>query len=456
MKIRIDFVSKLFNKLKTRFLNFDVRNKKLILTSVSSLGTKFITVIVSLISLPLTYNYLDSERFGVMVTIVSLLGTLNFLDFGLGFGLQNRWPEYDKDDNGTTGKKAISSVFFFLVFIGIALLIFAFITYHFIDLSKIFYLKNPKNTLIEETRNATTVFFLITAITFPFTIVQKVQIGSQEGYITNSWIGIANICSLIFLILFTYLKLSIGFIVFALYGITNGFVIINFIVFFFYQNKEYIPNWNFFELSYIKKSLYDGLVYLVQQFSSTLLLLSNNILLAKYCGAEVVGDYNIGFKLMTLFLIPMEATSPYLLPAYNDALEKNELSWIQKTLKMYLWMSFIYALLIFLGIFLGGGFIIKIWMNRSGLLNYYDLLSFGVLASSTVFIFYSSYIMLSKRFIFISLKIYPIAVIVSICLKWVLVNKFQMQGINYAQTIGLTLFFLIPSLYILYKNKYLK
>jgi len=36
---------------------------------------------------------LNAERFGVMMTIVSLVASLGFADLGLGFGLQNRWAE---------------------------------------------------------------------------------------------------------------------------------------------------------------------------------------------------------------------------------------------------------------------------------------------------------------------------------------------------------------------------
>ena len=53
------------------------------ITASSSFVTKALNVLISFLSVPLTVHYLGAERYGVWLTISSLLTWMSMTDFGL-------------------------------------------------------------------------------------------------------------------------------------------------------------------------------------------------------------------------------------------------------------------------------------------------------------------------------------------------------------------------------------
>jgi O-antigen/teichoic acid export membrane protein len=431
------------------------RNRRILYTAISSLGARSVTILVSLLSVPLTYNYLNAERFGAMMTIVSLVGTVSFADFGIGFGLQNRWAELSMDETGLKIRKAISTVFYFLLGIAFLLGFIGLFLYSFVDLSGIFKIKASDYAFVKEINDSALAFFLLTAISFPFSIVQKIQIGKQEGYLTNIWNICANVLSLILLLIFTYLKLGIPFIIIALYGVNNLFIVVNYIYEFYFKHRDLIPQFSLFDFVFLKNIIKDGLVFLINQIGAMVLNTSNNLFLANYHGAASVGLLNIGLKLIALFSIPLEATAPYFLPALNDAFAQNDLQWLKKAFKKYFQLISIYSVLTFLFMSLLGGYLVDFWMGKQDLISQSDMLAFAFFTLANVFIYFISYSMLSSRFIFFLAKIYPITVLIITLIKWFVVPEYSIAGVLYTQSVLLILLFVIPSLIKLKNNNLL-
>jgi O-antigen/teichoic acid export membrane protein len=195
--IKIILKNKIYQRFFASESNESVRNKALFFSAISSLGSRGISVMITMVSIPLTYNYLNSERFGVMMTIVSLVTSVSFSDFGVGFSLQNRWSLFQ--NNLFEQKKAVSTIFFFQLFISINLLIFALVIYRNFDISTFFKVDRSNSNLIREINISTLVFFIFTALSLPFSIVQKIQLGRQKGYLINIWNICSNISSLLLL-----------------------------------------------------------------------------------------------------------------------------------------------------------------------------------------------------------------------------------------------------------------
>ena len=50
---------------------------------------KGLSVLVGLIMVPMTINFLDETRYGIWITLSSVIAWMSFLDIGLGHGLRN-------------------------------------------------------------------------------------------------------------------------------------------------------------------------------------------------------------------------------------------------------------------------------------------------------------------------------------------------------------------------------
>ncbi len=64
------------------------RYRRATLTTVTSVISKGIGILTAFITVPLTLTYLGTERYGLWMTISSVIVMLGFADFGLGDGLK--------------------------------------------------------------------------------------------------------------------------------------------------------------------------------------------------------------------------------------------------------------------------------------------------------------------------------------------------------------------------------
>src|ERR1019366_5170850 len=65
------------------------RERAIRLTVAASAGAKGVSAVCTLLQVPLALHYLGTEAYGFWVTLFSIVIVLNFVDFGLGAGMQN-------------------------------------------------------------------------------------------------------------------------------------------------------------------------------------------------------------------------------------------------------------------------------------------------------------------------------------------------------------------------------
>ena len=431
------------------------RGTRFFTSVISAFGARLVSALIAFLSLPLTYNYLQGERFGILAAIVTIIGSLGFADLGLGFGLQNRWAEYSADLSGLKKRQAISSVFFFLCLVGGLIASVATFLLFFGNLSTAISFKESDQLLKQEATHGIYVLLMATAFTFPFSIVQKIQNAKLEGYKTNLWTTAGSVSSLACLIVATQCNQGIPVIILATHGVNSACIVINFLMEFVYLKKEPFPSVALVQKQMIVSSLKDGLTYLALQISSTLLVTSNSYLLAKHHSFIDVGKSEVGFKLISLFLIPMEASAGYYLVGLNDAVAKQEKTTQRKAVKIYFAATVIFSILVLTGVFCTGNLVLDRWIGNSITLTSSEMLSFAVLAMGTAFVLFASYTMLSPTLITSLLRIYPLASGISILLKCMFVQRYRIEGLNYSQFTGLILVFVVPTIYILKRKAFL-
>ena len=218
------------------------RSKKLFYLIATTVFVKGINMLVAIISIPLTYNYLNKDEFGLLSLITSSMSLLSFSDLGIGFGLQSHIPQIK--DNHREIQKYISTTWIILVAVSI---IFS-ITIAILINSNLFSIAGNEYSQSEDLikKSLYTFVFCFFAV-IPFTLSQRVQTGLQEGHITQIWNVVGNILSLSALLVATQYKMSLPYLILAIYGtpiITN---IVNFIVEFYLRRANIKPKVSFFD-----------------------------------------------------------------------------------------------------------------------------------------------------------------------------------------------------------------
>ncbi|MEO8251745.1 MAG: hypothetical protein ABI578_04635, partial [Chloroflexota bacterium] len=169
------------------------RYRRAALTAIASGGARVVSLATLLLTVPITLGYLGSEQYGVVVTITALTAMLVFADFGLGNGLMNLVATAKGRDDHPAIVRSISSAFFMLTAVAIALSVPAYLLYRFVPWTS-FMNVGPERA--GEVSAAIAIFLASVLINLPLGIVHRVQLALQEGFVNSLWNAIGSVATL--------------------------------------------------------------------------------------------------------------------------------------------------------------------------------------------------------------------------------------------------------------------
>jgi O-antigen/teichoic acid export membrane protein len=391
----------------------------------------------------MTLKYLGDDRYGLWLSLSSILALMAFADFGLGNSLLNSISRSKGRSDIEDAKKAVSSTFFVLLAISIFLLILLNFTHQYLNLD---YLLNLQlNSVRSEAKDTFVVLAVIILVNMPLGIIQRIYEGYQEGFTYQIFLLFGTLIGFLCLIIFIKLKLGLPELVLSL---SMGNVIaslIGAVHLFMWKRKELLPRLKYFELDEAKNMMKTGGIFVLLQLFSFLNLTSDNIIIAHSIGTSSIPHFEIVKKLFSVSMMLVFFISP-LWPAFAEAMVKKEFDWAKKTLYSMLKYCLILTALATLPLLLFGKFFIELWVGSSYMPSWFLLFGFyfftlianfgGIMAS-----FFNSGMFLKKQLILVS-----IATISTLICKVLFINFLGIDWLIWANVICFSLFFILPSL----------
>ena len=139
------------------------RNKTVGINIVFSGLLKAVGLAASLLVVPVTLNYLDAERYGIWLTLSSILFWFTFSDVGLGNGMRNYLTESISRGDYERGRSYLSTTLFLLSGIALVLGLLSWGVISLVDMPSIF---NTSAMSGEELRIVTLTAIFFTLINF--------------------------------------------------------------------------------------------------------------------------------------------------------------------------------------------------------------------------------------------------------------------------------------------------
>ena len=249
------------------------------MNGITSLLAKLVVLATTIISVPLTYHYLGTERYGLWMTITSVVLFLGFADFGVGNGLTASIAAADGSDDRNAARREVSCGFYLLVLIsGCILLAFA-VCYPMVPWATLYGTRTALAGV--EAGPASAVLILCTAFSMPLGTVLRIQLGYQEGYIGDLWNAAGNLIALGGIIIATHLRGSLPILVCAVAGAPLFATTINCIIQFFYVRPWLRPRFKFFELKAALHLASVGGLFFLQQCFGLVYYVSDNIVISR-------------------------------------------------------------------------------------------------------------------------------------------------------------------------------
>ena len=360
LKALLNPVSLSENSAEARSLE---RYRRIFLTLVTSVGARGLLILTTLISIPLTIKYLGQEQYGLWVTISSTVALFTFADLGIGNGLLNAIAEANGRNDRELAQEHISSTFFLLTAIASFLGIIFAVVYSHIPWSRLYNVTSPD--AIAEAGPVTAIFVGCFLLSMPLGVVQRVQIGYQEGFIDNLWVALGKIISLIGVVIAIALQGHLSVLVLALVGGPVLALMLNSLFLFGIKRPWLRPEISKITKESIQRVSHLGFLFFVLQIVGAIAYSSNSLILAQVLGPTAVAQYAVAAQLFSFTPLILNTILNPLWPAYGEALARGDHLWIQKTFRRSIKIGLLVNVLpsIFLLIF--GQLTINLWTGVS-------------------------------------------------------------------------------------------
>lgn len=420
----------------------DLRFRGIALYFASAIFPRTLGIVGPLVTVPLVLNYLGVERFGLWMTMLSLAGLIGFADLGIGSGLINTLA-YAKGKGDVAGaQKSISNAFFMLLVIAAGWGSIFFLIYPWFLWSEIFGVTSFR--AIREIKPALTIFVLIFFMNLPLGVVQRAQLGFQEGHIYNLWEGIGRLLSLAGIFVVVFLNLGLPWLVFVFFGVPVLTNLVNNFVFFGFMHPQLKPSYKVVEIKVISGLFSVGMVFLVTQIAYAVGRTSDNIILAQTLGAEAVSIYAIPQQLFSIILVLVMMFSTALWPAYKEAVVNNDLHWVKFTLIKSLAITVaLSGILIFVLIIFGKTIIFR-WITTDVIVTTDVLIALGIWTGLSALGNVLSMFLFSVDAVKIQAALMSCFAAVAILLKFLLVDDLGITGVVLANITAYIIFFVGP------------
>jgi O-antigen/teichoic acid export membrane protein len=309
------------------------------LTSGTALLARAVQVGTSLITIPLTIHYLGNEEFGIWVTISSLLAMATFADFGIGNGVLNIVAYADGQDDRDSIRRAISSGFVVLSAVALVVLGFFAITINWLSWADILHVTSAGAR--SETAPSILVFAVCFALNIPLDLVQRAQLGLQEGFRSNLWQLLGSIMALAGVIAGIHLRISLPALIAVLAGAPVLATALNTLQFFVFGRPDLRPRLSLVSKSNIRRILSFGTLFFVLQLVVAVSFSADSFIIARVLGVAQVPGYSIPQRMFSLISMMVAILVTPLWPAYAEAISRGDIPWVRKTLARSLTFVFV-------------------------------------------------------------------------------------------------------------------
>ena len=348
------------------FRNTSKRSLKAYKNIIALFAFKGVGMVIGFVLVPLTLNYLDPTRYGIWITLSTLITWLSLFNIGLGNGLRNRLAEAIAKNDVTKARIYVSTTYAGLILIFTGVYILFFIANFFLDWTAIL---NTSKDLKDELSLLVKIVFLFFCIQFVLNLIYTIALAKQEPALTQAFGVLGSLLSLggIYLLtIYTHGRLIYLGVMLAGVPLITGLIIS--IILFNTRYKEIRPSIKFVQFSELKSLLNLGLKFFFIQIAAIIFYETNNIIIAQIFGPAEVTPYSIGFRYFGLATFVFSTILTPYWSAFTDAHTKGEIDWIKKVMKnlRLIWLGLFGFVII---LFLSSGFVIKLWLGNKVAVN---------------------------------------------------------------------------------------
>jgi O-antigen/teichoic acid export membrane protein len=302
------------------------------------------SIIASFLLVPLTINYLDTENYGIWLTLSSFISWFSFFDIGLGNGLRNKFAEAKAKGDMAAARGYVSSAYFTIGAVSLGLILIFFGLNFFIDWTKVF---NASPSLQKDLSLLMPIVFGFFSLQLVVKLITTIYTADQHHSMQGKINFYTQAGSL--LLIWVMTKTSEGSLL--VFG-TIFSVLPVFILLFF----------NFWKKEYLKEIFGLGLKFFIIQIAGIVLFTTDNFIITHLFNPKEVVPYNISYKYFSIVNMGMALVLTPYWSSITEAYSRSEFHWIKSSMKYLLKITLFSMLSTILLIGFSDHFY-RIWIN---------------------------------------------------------------------------------------------
>lgn len=338
-------MNKILLSLKTFSYNIRTGEGRTALAKKNIIGSILIrgaSIAISLVMVPLTIEYVNPSRYGIWLTLSSIVGWFSFFNIGLTHGLRNKFAEAKAKGDDSKAQVYVSTTYAILTIIFCSIWLMFLLANPFLDWAKIL---NVPAEMRSEVAILAVIVFTYFCLQFILRIVTSMIIADQRPAKVSLIDLIGQVVSMVLIVVLVYT--TEGSLIYLAWALCLSPIIVLIIAnFLFFKRKysQYRPRISKISFSESKSLFSLGLTFFVIQIAGLLQFQSANVIITQSFGPLEVTNYNIVYKyfniltmVLTMFLAPLWSAS-------TDAFFKEDIQWIKKALAKYIQLSLLLML----------------------------------------------------------------------------------------------------------------
>lgn len=300
------------------------------LAITTSLVSRVITTATSFVILPISVRYLGNEGYGLLATITSVVGWLQFTNMGVGLGLQNALTEETARGNFQAQRELISTAFFSLLAIGAILAIAGLVAFPYINWLSVF----PPTTgrFVAEIPWAVLTVFVGLVSTIILGFVNPIYAARQELHIASVQATVTSVMTLLGTFAAVYFNWGLLGLTLCTIGAT-GVMQWSFALWTLYGRGlvQLHPSLGKVNRKSAGRIYSNGISFFLLQLCNIAFFQIDAFLIAHFLTVNQVTPYSVAQKVFLQTSGIFAIVTGSLWAAYGNANAKGDYAWIQAT-----------------------------------------------------------------------------------------------------------------------------
>lgn len=337
-----------------------IRTKQLNRNAIGSITVKLSTMLIEIVKVSILLSYLSVEKYGVWLTIVSVVLWSHHFDLGLGTGLKYKLTEAIARGDIARGKHLVSTAYISIMFIMVAAFLVLLPIVVMIDWGALLNTSAVPNSELKLCIISVLAVFVCQFVLELITVVLK---SYQRTAISEVFKPISNAISLLVVIILGFF--SHDSLIFASLAMTVPYLIVLLIANIWFFSKKYTeicPSIRWANLAYVKDIYSLGLKFFVNQFSSLIVFSTANFLLSSTINPTEVSVYstaNTYYNIVVIFFTAIIVASS---TPITDAYVRGDIMWVKNCMNKLSKIASI-AVILELMLFVLSDFAFSIWVG---------------------------------------------------------------------------------------------